>query len=170
MERKQGVLALFAYVDDLKAALGGLKAESRRIETIYSPVPLAEAGVTTGVGGGSVRLTTLLGAIVGGLAVVGLAVYAHLSFRFIVGSKPILPWVPWVVVCFEGVILGGVLSAVAAWVFKGGLPRLKPMPGYDGAFSRDRFGVLVCCETTEKEQVEALLRKAGAEEVRHVAW
>jgi hypothetical protein len=165
-----GLLAVFAHADDFLLALRRLRAEDFRIETFFSPVRLPEAQEIVYRKPSIVRLITLLGGIAGGLAIISLAVYAHVSFNLIVGGKPILPWIPWVVICFEGVILGAVLSTVAAWILKARLPRLKPVVGYNPRFSQDRFGVLVVCTDTERASAKALLEKTGAEEVHCVAW
>jgi hypothetical protein len=166
----EGLLAIFVYVDDLLLTIKELKAGSHMIRTVFSPLRLPEVQEILFTRASRVRLITLLGGICGGLSVLGLAVYAHLSFSLITSGKPVLPWVPWVVVLFEGTILGGVLASVAAWVLKGRLPRLRPPEGYDGRFSQDRFGVLVACTGSEQESVRKLLEASGAEEVRHVAW
>jgi hypothetical protein len=170
MAHKEGLLGVFTYVDDLLLALRKLKEGSYAIERVHSPLHLPEVEEILGKKPSTVRIFTLLGGIVGGLGVTALAVYSHLSFSLITSGKPVLPWVPWVVVCFEGAILGAVLSAVAAWVFKGGLPRLQPAKGYDSRFSQDRFGILVACAAEEQEQVRKVLERAGAEEVQSVDW
>ena len=170
MAHDEGLLALFTYVDDLLLALRDLKAGAYRIESVYSPLRVPEVQEILAFKPSMVRFITLLGGIFGGLGTVGLAVYAHLSFSLITGGKPVLPWVPWVVVCFEGTILGAVLASVAAWILKARLPRLRPVKGYDSSFSQDRFGVLVACNVVEQEYVRKLLERAGAGEVRHVVW
>ena len=170
MADKAGLLAIFVYVDDFLSALRALKAGTHRIETVFSPLRLPEVQEILETKPSSVRLITLMGGIVGGLSVMGLAIYSHLSFSLITGGKPVLPWVPWVVVCFEGTILGAVISSVLAWILKGRLPRTHPVAGYDARFSQDRFGILVACTGTEQELVEGLFRETGAGEVRHVAW
>jgi hypothetical protein len=170
MLHKEGLLGVFTYVDDLLLALRGLKEGAYAIETVYSPLHLPEVQEMLGKKPSAARLITLLGGIFGGLGTVGLAIYAHLSFNLITSGKPVLPWVPWVVVCFEGTILGAVLSSVAAWILKGRLPRLHPATGYDARFSQDRFGILVACTGAAREEVKKFLENAGALEVQPVDW
>lgn len=170
MARKQGLLGIFVYVDDFLTALRGLRAEACIIDTVFSPLNVPEVQEILEKKPSSVRLITLIGGISGGLGVVGLAVYAHLSFNLITSGKPVLPWVPWVIVWFEGTILGAVLFAVAAWILMGRLPRLHPPAGYDAAFSHDRFGVLVTYTGEDEAKVKKILEDAGAKEVRDVAW
>jgi hypothetical protein len=164
----RALLGIFSHTDDVIAAVRRVTAGGHAPETVFSPVPLPEVGEVTGAGTSIVRIIVLCGAAAGGLGLIGMAAYAHLSFSLITGGKPVLPWVAWVIVCFEGVILGGVISATVAWVFKGRLPRLRLPEGYDNAFSRDRFGVLVACEPEEVESMRMLFTEEGAEEVRDV--
>ena len=168
MADSQGILGLFAYADDFLSALRSLKTGNHRIETVFSPLHLPEVQEIMETRPSRVRLIALLGGIFGGLGTVALAVYAHISFHLITGGKPVLPWTPWVIVCFEGTILGAVISSVLAWILKGRLPRLGNEKGYDPRFSQDRFGILVACSPGEEESVTALLTKTGAEEVRRV--
>ena len=163
------VLALFTYVDDLMAAVQRLKRERYSIETVFSPLPLPEVEDILDRRTSPVRFVVLLGAVLGAATLVGLAAYAHLSFSLIVGGKPVLPWIAWVIVCFEGMVLGGVTAAALGWILAGRLPRLHPPRGYDAAFTRDRFGVLVACRDGEQDPVRKLLEEEGAEEVRHVS-
>lgn len=163
------VLALFEYVDDFLTALRELSGRTGRIERVFSPLHLPEVQEALGKSPSRVRLITLVGGICSGLSLVGLAIYAHLSFNLITSGKPVLPWIPWVVVLFEGTILGAVLSGVTAWILKGRLPRLRNEMGYDPRFSQDRFGILVSCSGNEQEAMRRFLQEAGAEEVRFVA-
>jgi hypothetical protein len=168
MQREQQLLAIFVYVDDLLAALRRLKEMQCSIRTVFSPLRLREVQEILGAKPSIVRLITLVGGIAGGLGFVGLAVYAHLSFKLITSGKPVLPWIAWVIVCFEGTILLSVTFSVVAWILKGRLPRVRLATGYDSRFSNDRFGILVDMAGADREEIIQLLEKAGAEEVRDV--
>ncbi len=168
--RKQGLLAVFTYVDDLFGALRALKEQAAPIQTVYSPLRLREIDEILGKKPSIVRFVTLLGGILGGVSLVSLAVYAHMSFELVTSGKPIYPPVPWVIVCFEGVILLSVIFSVCAWVLKGRLPRVRLGPAYDARFSGDHFGVLVSCTDAQKEELRKVLATSGAEEVTDVTW
>ena len=168
MARKEGLLAIFIYVDDLLSALRKLKSSAHAIDKVFSPLPVLEVQEILDEKPSNVRIITFLGGILSALGVMGLAIYAHLSFSLITSGKPVLPWVPWVVVCFEAVILGAVVCCVIAWVLMGRLPRSGPVQWYDVRFSQDRFGLLVVCSGKEENDVRKLLEQSGAEEVRHV--
>ncbi len=170
MRGKQGLLAVFIYVDDLLAALRILKERAALIEAVYSPLRLPEINEVLKKKASVVRPLTLLGGILGGVSLVSLAVYAHMSFKLITSGKPVYPAVPWVIVCFEGIILLSVIFSVCAWVLKARLPRVHLAPAYDMRFSADRFGIVVCCTDAEREEVRQLFAASGAEEVTDVTW
>ena len=172
MASDRGVLGVFAYVDDLLNGLRRLKERNFEIRSVFSPLRLRDIQEVLGTKPSIVRLITLIGGILGGTSLVGLAVYSHLSFKLITGGKPILPAVPWVIVLFEGTVLLAAIFSVIAWIFKGGLPRVRyqrgQSAGYDPRFSGDRFGILVSCTDMERDQIIKILQEAGAEEVRDV--
>jgi len=169
MGRDSGMLGVFPYLDGLLDALRKLKENEFRILTVFSPIHFSGIQEVMGHKPSRVRYFTLAGGILGGLGLVSLAVYAHLSFRFVTGGKPILAWIPFVVVFFEGMVLLAVIFTVLAWILHGRLPRVRLPGAYDRRFSEDRFGVLVACRPGEREIILKLLKDAGAEEVRDVA-
>ncbi len=169
MKTERTVLAVFPCVDEFLSCLKMLKEDGYAIGNAFSPVRLPEMQDLLTPKPSLTRTFTLIGGIVGGSGLVGLAVYAHLSFRLIVWGKPVLAWVPWVVVAFEGTILFASLFAFVSWVFKAGLPCPSADPGYDAAFSGHKFGVLVSAPGDAMEKLETLLKERGAEEVRRVA-
>jgi len=172
MASDRGVLGVFAYVDDLLNGLRRLKERNFEIRSVFSPLRLRDIQEILGTKPSIVRLITLIGGILGGTSLVGLAAYAHLSFKLITSGKPILPAVPWVIVLFEGTVLLAAIFSVVAWIFKGGLPRVRyqsgQSAGYDPRFSGDRFGIFVSCTDMEREEIIKILHEAGAEEVRDV--
>jgi len=169
MAHDPALLGIFPYLDDLLAALRHAKKEGFKILTVFSPIHFSEIQQILGHKPSTVRYLCLAGGILGGVSLVSLAVYAHLSFRLVTGGKPILAWVPFVVVFFEGTVLLAVIFAVAAWILKGRLPRVRLHAAYDPRFSEDRFGILVGYQGEEREAIRELLMEAGAEEIRDVA-
>jgi len=169
MAPEPALLGIFPYLDDLLAALRNAKKEGFKILTVFSPIHFSEIQQILGHKPSTVRYLCLAGGILGGVSLVSLAVYAHLSFKLVTGGKPLLPWVPFVVVFFEGTVLLAVIFAVAAWILKGRLPRVRLHAAYDPRFSEDRFGILVGYQGEEREAIRELLMEAGAEEIRDVA-
>ena len=166
MKNEKTFIALFSRVDAFLSTLKMLREKGYEIRSAFSPVRLPEMQEILGMGVSKTRLFTLIGGLTGGSALVGLASYAHLSFKLIVYGKPVLAWIPWVVVAFEGTILLGALSAFISWVFKAGLPRPSLDPGYSPEFSGHKFGIVVAASGDERSEAERILREGGAEEVR----
>jgi hypothetical protein len=170
MASREGMLGVFVYLDDFIDGLRSVRERDYEIREVFSPTRTEEIQEVMKGRASTVPLFTLIGGILGGMGLVGLAVYAHLSFRLITGAKPVLPVVPWVVVCFEGTILLSVCFSVIAWILKGHLPRTRRPVGYDPCFSGERFGVVVACSPASRDDLGRLLKDSGAEEVRDVVW
>jgi molybdopterin-containing oxidoreductase family membrane subunit len=84
-----------------------------------------------------------------------------------VGGKPIGAIPPYVVIMFEMTILFGALSTILGILLNSmfAARRLGTIQ-YDPRFTNDKFGVFVPTESDKASGVEALLRGAGADEVR----
>ena len=168
MKNKQHLLGIFAYLDDLLNALKALKEANQPIETVYSPVRRDEIQEAMGLRSSTVRVFTFAGGVLGGIAGVSLASYAHLRWNLITSGKPILAWIPFVVVFFEALILISVLFNVISMVLKGRMPRRCLPIAYDTRFTQDRFGILVSCTWDEVGKVSKILKGSGAEEVHDI--
>jgi hypothetical protein len=168
MAHEPALLGIYPYLDDLLEALRRLKREDGKILTVFSPIHFSEIQEIIGHKTSTVRYLTLIGGILGGVSLVALGIYAHLSFKLITSGKPVIPPIPFVVPFFEGMILFAVIFTVLFWVLKGRLPRFKLPSVYDPRFSEDRFGLLVACPEGKRDVILKLLKDAGAEEVRDV--
>jgi hypothetical protein len=94
---------------------------------------------------------------------------AVLKQKFTVSGKPIVPWIPFVIVGFEFLILFGVLLSFAGMLIHSRLPQRALPAYYDPRFSDDRFGLLIVCRQDEREKIAGLLKEAGAEEIHDIA-
>jgi hypothetical protein len=169
MAPNPALLGIFPYLNDLLDALRKMKEGEFRVLTVFSPIHFSEIQEIMGHKPSIVRYFTLIGGILGGTSLVALGVYAHLSFEFITGGKPVLPPIPFVVIFFEGTVLLAVIFTIIAWVLKGRLPRAHLPSAYDPRFSEDRFGILVAYTDGQRDAIRRLLKETGAEEVRDVA-
>ena len=168
MGSEESVVGVFAGADDLLRGIKMAGESGYEVRRVFSPIRLEGIEEIKKERRSPVPFFTLVGGIAGGVNLVALAVYAHLSFRLITGSKPVLPVVPWVVVCFEGTVLLAVIVSVCAWILKGGLPRVRPPAGYDPRFSGEQFGLVVAGLPQDRDALSRLLEEAGASEVRRV--
>jgi molybdopterin-containing oxidoreductase family membrane subunit len=163
------VLGIFAHVDTAARAIHDLRARGVRAITAYSPVPideLEEALTGHGLPRSPVRLFTLVGAIIGTASGFALTIWSSLKWGLVVGGKPVVSIPPFVIIAFELTILLGGLCTLLGLLVTARLPSVKGSRHYDPRFGVDRFGVEVTCEPAEQAEVEALLRRSGAEEVR----
>jgi len=86
-------------------------------------------------------------------------------YNIIVGGKPPVSRVPYVVPTYEGTILIGSIGAFIAVLVYACL-RSRTVPAdYDRRFSGDTFGIDVECRDEERGRLIDLLRGAGAVEV-----
>ena len=88
MARDPALLGIFPDLDDFLTTLRKLKAAEHKILTVFSPIHFSEIQKILKHKTSTVRYLTLAGGILGGASLVGLAVYAHLSFKLITGGKP----------------------------------------------------------------------------------
>jgi hypothetical protein len=167
VKSKETLVATFAYVDEFMGCLRVLREKDCHIRSVFSPVHLPELEEILDMKRSLTRVFTLLGGITGGLGLPALAVWAHLSFKLIVYGKPVLGWIPWIIVAFEGMVLIASLSAFVSWVFKAGLPRPMLDPGYDSSFSGESFGVAVSVPEARRGEIEGILKDHGARETRY---
>jgi len=164
----KGVVGIFAYLDDLLKAIRTLNGANFRIDQVHSPTPRHEIQEALGGGSSPIRYFTLAGGAIGVLFGLALATYAHVQWYLITSGKPVLAWIPFLVIAFECCILFGVLSTLLGLSIMSGLPRFRLPSSYDPRFSQDLFGILVSCGEEEEETVARLLRDAGAKEVKTV--
>jgi ActD protein len=166
IRRVPGVLASFVHVDAAADAIRALRARGIRNLTVYSAAPNHELDEALEHRVSPVRLFTLIGGLTGCSAGFGMTLWMSHDWPTVVGGKPIGSIPPYVVIGFELTILLGALSTVAAVALFSVLMGRRGVP-YDPRFSDDRIGIFVPAAPDLARQVEQLLRKAGAEEVRH---
>jgi len=162
MTRIRGV---FDDWDAFKDALRTLKQARGSGYTAYGPVNLNEVQDLMPEKSSYVRGWSTLGAASGLATFFLMCVLTSMIFDLVVGGKPPVSRVPYVIPTYEGTILFGAIFAfvaglIYAWV------GLRPLPaGYDARFSGDAFGVEITCDPAEREAMSGLLRDSGAVEV-----
>jgi hypothetical protein len=165
--KKPALMGIFAYLDDLLEAVKTLRRANLDF-TVFTPVAHEELREAISMKPSPVRFFTLFGAVTGIISGLSLAVFTVLQWKFIVSGKPIVPWVPFVIIAFEFCILLGVIMTVAGMLITTRLPQSHLPDYYDPRFSVDRFGVLVRGVEVKEEEVSRILREAGAEEIHAV--
>jgi hypothetical protein len=164
MIRQQALMGIFVYLDDLLTAIKVLEGKAQDL-TVYAPAAHKEIKEILRQKPSPVRYYTLFGGLLGLLSGFSLAVYTVRQWKFVVSGKPIIPWIPFVIIGFEFLILFGVFISFAGLLVHSRLPRRRLPVHYDPRFSDDRFGLLIACDTREREKLAVLLQEAGAEEI-----
>ncbi|MBI5583155.1 MAG: DUF3341 domain-containing protein [Deltaproteobacteria bacterium] len=165
---KPAVLGIFSYPADLRKAVTVLSKMDREL-TVLAPSAQESLQEVLERKPSPVRYYTLGGGLLGLVSGLALAVYTALQWKFVVSGKPLVPWIPFVIVGFEFLILFGVLGSFCGWLLHSRLPRLRLPAYYDPRFSDNRFGLLVYADRAEGGKIAALLQEAGAEEVHDLA-
>lgn len=165
-QQSQGVFAIFEYADSVVGAIGSLKAKGRKKFTVMTPVPNHEIADAIDTSSSPVRWCTFIGGVVGGILGFTLCAWTSLDWPLITNGKEIVSIPPFMVIMFECTVLIGGLTNLVAMLFFAGLPDIKQGEPFDARLTEDRFGIWVPCRREESENVAAILRAAGAEEVR----
>ena len=164
---QRSVLGLFAGEDAAADALDALREanfEQGEYEVLTgTPYPEGTFGEAEPVH--KLYRFPLIGAACG--FIVGLLMTAgtQLAYPVVTGGKPILSIPPMAIVMYEGTMLGAIIFTVIGIIFESRLPRMF-MGAYDTRITEGYIGVAV---TTQEERVgvaEAVLRGAGAEDVK----
>jgi Alternative complex III, ActD subunit len=175
MRKKTDLLfATFEDFDKARDAVTELKMLDLRemiVEGIelYSPIEHPEVEEILGDFHQPIQRFTFFGAVTGAFCAF-LLVAAAAQSMFTVqpqGGKPVIPLPPDIVITYEGTILFGVLSTLAAFFIYAGLPRrLKKY--YSQRVSEDQIGIEVEMLPEHTEKVRAAFSQNGALEIREV--
>lgn len=137
---------------------------------IFSPIPSEHILRTLGTAKSPVRWCVYVGAWSGAISGFALTIGLSLTWPHIVGGKPYISIPPFTIIGFELMILFGGITAVLSFlgfaILPLFLPTVKVEPAFESKFSSDKFGVAIRCGEGEQGRAEAVLKEAGAEEVR----
>ena len=117
----RALMGIFTYLDDLLGALKALKGTGLEF-TVFAPSASEEIKEVLQERPSPVRYYTLCGSLFGLFSGFALAVYTVIQWKFIVSGKPIIPWIPFVIIGFEFLILFGVLISFFGMLIHSRLP------------------------------------------------
>ena len=159
------VLAVFSHAGRLLEAVKSLCSSGFTKMEVFSPVKLDEVEKVMRSPKSPVRFWTLAGAVAGMIGGFWLAIGTGLVNSIVVGGKPTVSLIPFCIIAFEGTILVGSLANLTGLLLHARLLRYKAPAHYDRRFSRDKFGLLVTCDSGELERLQALLSASVPEEI-----
>ena len=164
MRGNRVVVGVFSYMDDTIAAINAAKEADYDVK-VYSPVPNHALEEATSHTRSPIRIISLIGAMTGLTAGFALAILCSLDWPIRVSAKDIVTPPAFFVVGYECTILFGAIFTLMAMLHFSRVPDLFRKVGYDPRFTRDKFGVVVGCESEQIEDVKKKLLDVGADEV-----
>jgi hypothetical protein len=164
-----GIIGAFHEIDAAVHAIEDLRRSRFKEITVYTPTPRHELEHALEAPPSKVRVFTLIGGLSGATFGYWIAIWASRYWPLVVGGKAIMSWVPYTIFGFEVMVLIGSLATVFALFGLARVPRLTMTVGYDERFSSGHFGVWVATTPDRAKEAADLMKKNGAEEVRHEA-
>lgn len=161
------VAIISSFADDARCAdaIEELRSAEVRDFNTFSPIPSHRIEHAIGRKKSPVRWLVLAGGISGVLTGLAITIGTTYEWHLNAGGKPLLSWPPFLVICFELMVLLGGIFGFLGVLMLAGVPATTTAPGYSGRFGGDRFGIVVRCDEAVAERVESMLRESGAEEV-----
>ena len=163
MPRERHIMGLFKNEDSVVSAIQELKQSSFNFIRVNTPFPSHKILGALKLKKSMVGWFTLCGGILGFIGGFGLAVYASTQWNLIVGGKPVIAWVPFVIVGFEATILCSVFGNVIGLLTQARLPSYRWFRYYDPRCSGEYFGVLAACEIEQEDGLKDFFQKQGAD-------
>ena len=162
----RGILGVFRELDATVDAIHALKQRRVGEVTVYTPTPRHEIDHAVHPPTSPVRRFTLIGGLLGVTFGYWISIWVSEYWPLVVGGKPIPSWVPYTIIGFEVMVLVGALSTVFGLFALSRVPRLSTMVGYDPRFTGGSYGIFVECPPDRQAEVEDILKRHGAVEVR----
>ncbi len=157
------LMGLFDTEGQTASAIRGLRNDGYTLERVHGPIPSHVVADALALPKSRVGWFTLAGGITGFFSGFLLAAFTATRWHLIVGGKPIVALVPFVIVGFEFTILFAVFGNVLGLISQARLPRFGPTTPYDPRLTGHKFGVLASCEPARKNDLLRLLEAKGAE-------
>jgi hypothetical protein len=161
------IAIISSFADDSQCAQAIEELRSAKVGDFdtFSPIPSHRIEHAIGRKKSPVRWIVLTGGISGILTGLAITIGTTYEWRLNAGGKPLVSWPPFIIICFELMVLLGGIFGFFGVLGLSRIPTTEIAPGYDGRFGEDRFGIVVRCEEAEAARVESMLKELGAEEV-----
>ena len=163
MPHERHIMGLFNNEDHVISAIEALKTSPYEFIRVNTPIPSHKIMQALNLKKSKVGWFTLCGGIIGFISGFGLAAFTATRWDLIVGGKPIMAIIPFVVVGFEATILFAVFGNVIGLLSQMRMPNFASLQHYDPRCSGEHFGVLATCQTHDKDGLEDFFRNRGAE-------
>lgn len=159
------IMGVFDRLDNLLKAIEQLREERFMIEEVYSPAPVEEIPKKLGMRQSWIRWFFLAGACSGLLLAYFTTIYSASAWELDVWGKPFVAWIPYSLIAYEWTILVAVIAGFIWVIILAQNKSFRDPPLYDPRFTVDRFGVLVRCNSSDREHVFKLFEETKAEKI-----
>ncbi len=163
------VLGKFTYLDDAERTIDELIKIGYNPRDIHfiSSFPVEEIMEKIEGTDSPVKFSVFTGGALGFLTAIALVLVTSLAYVLPVGGKPVVSWIPYVIVMFELTVLFGSLFNLLGILLFARLPDIFLFFGwrpYLPSFADDKFGVAVY--TDKIDEVISIFKKNEAEDIR----
>ena len=163
MDPERYLIGLFRDEERVVATIDELKNSPYKFQRVNSPFPSHKIMDALKLKKSRVGWFTLVGGILGFFSGFALAIYCSVQWNLIVGGKPIISLIPFVIVGFEFTILFSVFGNVIGLLTQARLPSYKWLHHYDPRCSGEYFGVLASCKPVQIDGLKDFFQKLGGE-------
>jgi molybdopterin-containing oxidoreductase family membrane subunit len=160
---RASIMGIFSTEEQTASAIRGLRNTAFTLERVHSPIPSHTIADALKLPKSKLGWFTLAGGITGFFTGFLFAAFTATRWSLIVGGKPIVALVPFVIVGFEFTILFAVIGNVLGLISQARLPRFETADLYDPRFTGHKFGILASCSTGEKSGLRHFFEAKGAE-------
>ncbi len=161
---KTKVMAIFSSHEHFLKSVRKVYEAGYHVVEAFSPLKIKEVSDILHKPKSPVRLWTLFGAILGIVCGYTLAIATANTNKLIVGGKPPTAPIPYTIVGFEMLILFGTLATLIGLLYHSRLYKKRIHPYYDPRFSKDKYGILIACESNELNDLREVVLSENAEE------
>jgi len=163
------ILGKFSYLDDVEKVIDNLLKAGYKPKEIHfiSPFPVESIMEKLEGTDSPVKFSVFTGGVLGFLSAIGLVLLTSLAYILPVGGKPVVAWVPYIIVMFELTVLFGSLFNLLGLLFFSKFPDIFFFLGWRPflpSFTDDKFGVAVY--TDKIDEVSKIFKENGVEEIR----
>jgi len=163
MQTDISVMGLFPDEQMTASTIEAMAGYPWKIDQVHTPFPSHKISAALKVKKSPVGWFTLVGGILGFVTGFSLAIYTAIEWKLIVWGKPVIAWIPFVIVGFEFTILFSVFANVLGLIVLGGLPDYQGLKRYDPRCSAEHFGILATCAAGEEGKVIEFFQNQGGE-------
>ncbi|MGD8229037.1 MAG: DUF3341 domain-containing protein [Desulfobacteraceae bacterium] len=163
MRTKEYIIGSFKNENEAVLAIEALSKSPWKLDRVHSPIPSHKISEALKGKKSRVGYFTLMGGIIGFFTGFALAVYTAVQWNIIVSGKPVVAWIPFLIVGFEFTILFAVFGNVVGLLTQARLPEFDTLRAYDPRFSGEYFGIVATCDEGEEQKLKDFLASMGGE-------